>query len=272
MPNQFQTARTSAHLWKLLQSDGGLQVDGYDNHLVTQLRDSLQLSGDAPLADQLDTAGISVERFVEAFFTAAAPYVAMWSDLLHLFEQAAATAGQTNLQINYQFGETGGLDLAFDLASFRQSLQIVEAVTARFDLSGDGVLSQLWQLPNLVESTARRPPSGSDEADRFAEACLEPSRPWPDDLPARPSSPEPTLDALLDEAWDLIDLVFTSMRALSTNHQALMALHSDDATAATSGMRAGTLRQLESDFWLPTTVIALTNALSIPENAAFAER
>jgi hypothetical protein len=87
--NPFLDAHTSVDLWHLLQSDAGLQPGDYDKHVEPGLRKKLGL-GAGRMADELAAHAVSVERFVAAFFAVAEPFVRMWSDLLMLFERAAA--------------------------------------------------------------------------------------------------------------------------------------------------------------------------------------
>jgi hypothetical protein len=258
--NHLTDASTSADLWRLLTSEGGLQPEDYDEPIVRQLQASLNLSESLPFEEALKSANVSVERFVGAFFEAVAPYVAMWSDLLALFERAAATAGEHNLRVAYRFDEADVPDLTFDLEHFRQVLEIVEVMTARFDLSGEDAVSRLWRIPDVINRDGWRPPSGSGEIDRFAESSGDRFWPWPGALPPRPTCTDATLDALLSEAWDLASVILTGLRSISRDYDSLMALPYDDASPVASGASRRRLRQLESDHWLATALIALSNA------------
>lgn len=270
MEREFKNAADTPELWRLLVTEGGLQADDYDAPLVDYLRAELGLLGVAPLESELAT--VPMERFVEAFFVGIAPYVAMWSDLLALFERAAATVGELNLRIAYRFEESDDLDLDFDLNHFRRVKEVIELLQARFDLSG-ATLAGLWAVPEAVPDRGNWiPPSGSPAADTFFEIRSDRSRPWPSALPTRPVSVYGGLDPMLAEAWALLEVVFDGVRLLGPNHALVMETWGeDDQAPLVAGANRGLVRQVESDFWPSTTAVALTRATRALDASAASE-
>lgn len=260
----FVDARTSVELWELLQTDAGLQPGDYDEHVERELRKELGL-GAGPMANELTAHAVSVERFVAAFFVVAEPFVRMWSDLLVLFERAAATAGDANLRVEYRFGEDQPA-LDFDLNHFRSVLATAERVMARFDLSSDDLPSRLWAVFHALGGRPRfGSATGFDDVDRFARRCEDRAAPWPEAMPARRASTLAALDELLAEAWELAEVVLGAIRSISSTYETLMALPwDDDRPVGAGGAARSKLRLAQSDFWLPTIVVALTRAASRP--------
>jgi hypothetical protein len=261
----FRDATTAAELWQLLESDAGLQSSDYDEPMVRELRKKLGLIGRGSTQDELTARNVTIEQFVAAFFDAARPYVKMWSDLLVLFERAAATAGETNLRVEYRFDENA-LALDFDLDHFRRAIETAERVMARFDLSTSDLPHHLWAVLNALGDEARHdPPAGVVEVDRFHQTTMDRSAPWPAALPPRRESANPRLDGLLAEAWSVAGIVLDGLRSISHNYESLKTLPWDDeASTGASGASRRDLRQVQSDFWLPTLIVALTRAANPP--------
>jgi hypothetical protein len=257
----FRDATTAAELWQLLESDAGLQSSDYDEPMVGELRKKLGLIGRRSVEAELATRSITVEQFVAAFFDAARPYVKMWSDLLVLFERAAATAGEANLRLEYRFDEKAPA-LDFDLDHFRTAIETAERVMARFDLSSSELPGQLWGVVYALGNEARQDRvTGEAEVDRFAQICHDRSAPWPTALPTRRESNLPRLDGLLAEAWAVAEIALDGLRSISANYESLMALPWDDETpTVASGATRGALRQVQGDLWLPAIIVALTRA------------
>jgi hypothetical protein len=258
-------ARSSAELWRLLETTGGLLAgdDDYDRPLVDELRARLDLPLDVPIDEALDAKGVSTEAFVEAFFNAVEPYVAMWSDLLALFERAAATAGDQNLQVDYRFGAGSSLKLRFDLEHFRRVIERVALLRARFDLRRESLASDLWKITRVVEvDWGPWTPAPTDPLERIRLACGPDSHAWPVELPQPPQSGDQRLDGLVNEAWLLFDAFLRALRAISRNHASLMRLADEERTPSVLfGATAEQVRQTESDFWLPTTVVTLSEGI-----------
>jgi len=82
---------TATDAWKELCKRGGLELDGRDVGLDKQILQRLD-----PMALSLEDAlsRSSMDDFTTAFFEALHPYIAIFQDILHFFEQAKATEGQ----------------------------------------------------------------------------------------------------------------------------------------------------------------------------------
>jgi hypothetical protein len=266
MASKFENAATSTELWKPLQTAAGLQAEGYDAPVVDELRRRLQLQSGAPMADALAAERISVEVFVEAFFASVSPYVAMWGDLLALFERPAAATGTANLQIAYRFDRAGRLDLDFDLEHFRRVAEILEQILTPFDLTAPNVAQLLWGIPNALDRGAWQRPTGVGEIDRFDATCRDPNAPWPASMPPPPQADSERLDLLISEAWTLLGRFLSALRSISSDHSSLMSQRYEDGEKTVAGgVSASTVRLVESDYWLPTTAVALTNASKVPQ-------
>jgi hypothetical protein len=257
----LELASTSRELWERLQTVGDLRPGDYDEELEAELRKALLLEGKADTAAELDAHGVSIERFVAAFFEAARPYVAMWSDLLQLFEQAAATTTTTNLQLEYDFGAHKP-KIAFDLEHFRRTLEVAEQITARFDLTSDNLNQQLWHLAQAFPGPTFTP-SGVSAVDQLADELASASRGavWPEALPPRPPSSDPSLDPLLAEAWELVEHILQIVRRASPDHTSLMRIGfpgPDDPTDHSPVVR--TIATVMSDHWISAMIQSIAGA------------
>jgi hypothetical protein len=265
MVEESPHAKSSAELWRLLETTGGLLAgdDDYDRPLVDELRARLELPLDIPMEEALDAKNVTTEEFVDAFFHAVEPYVAMWSDLLALFERAAATTGDQNLRIDYRFGAASSLKLRFDLEHFRRVVEQIALLRARFDLRGDHVPSEFWAITRVVDvGWGPWTTAPTDVLERFRLACGPDSEAWPSELPQPPQSGDQTLDGLVNEAWMLFSAFLGALRAISRNHASLMRLDDQQRAAVVLfGATAAMLGVIESDYWLPTTVVTLSEGI-----------
>jgi hypothetical protein len=263
----YEDASSSGELWNALTAHAGLQPDDYDEPLEAALRQRLRLDPQGPMEEQLASQNVSVERFIVAFFEAAAPYVAMWLDLLALFERAAATAGETNLRIAYRFDQAGDLELAFDLHRFRAVAEVVEQLTAQFDLSPPNLPQFVWAIPSAVAPRRWDSASGFPDVDRFAESLRDPRAPWPHAMPRRPAGRTPELDALLAEIWALGETLLRGLREISASHAELMGRgQSESDVVVVCGATHSALRLLQSDYWFPNAISVLSAALAGAED------
>lgn len=235
---------------------------GYDQSLVQELRNRLDLPDAVPMVEAL--AGIPIERFVRAFFEAAEPFVDMWEDLLALFERAAASTGSQQLDITYDFSAEQPRKLQFDLDHFRRTISRARQLMARFDLSraeqGDlGAVSEAYRGDR--DRYEGDMPSNPDVA-RFVHACEEER--FPGQMPRRPISSDPRLDALVDETWLLGDVVLADLRAMFVDYRGVRA-SGWEPRPVPSGLPYSTLRVTASDHWLPTLVATATATLASGE-------
>ncbi len=217
--------------------------------------------------------GCSAEEVIRAFLIEAEPFVMMWSDLLKLFERAAATSGQSNLQISYSFDdELPGL--SFDLEHFRRDVRRAQEMVARHWFT-DNNLGSAWGLARAFEPIAgglfAEPDSGIEEVDTFVDDARDGAQ-WPRDLPLRPSpsTPDPPFEALVEETWDLAARFLDGLRTSSTNHSGLQRDRSDTGPLLDEAPFAA-VRQLESDYWLPALVRTVAQAAASASTALGAD-
>lgn len=152
-----EAIRSGAACLQALENVGGLDAR-YDAALIDDLIVALGFDPSKSLRAQLAADVVSVERFIDAFFIAAAPYAAMMTELLCFFEAAKATASSSGtLRIAFDFGhKIEGLD--FDLESF--------AVWERRFIEGRDLVMRdevAWNHDYLVELCAmveRSAPAG----------------------------------------------------------------------------------------------------------------
>lgn len=88
--------KDSLTAWQSLSQIGGLELDGRDKDLATQLKN--QIDKNAPnLESALKT--ISTDLFLHAFFQIIQPFTMMFRDVLEFFQMASAREGQAQWKI-----------------------------------------------------------------------------------------------------------------------------------------------------------------------------
>jgi hypothetical protein len=105
--------RDSLSAWKGLREIGGLELDGRDEDLASQLKDQLD-----PGAFDLEAAlaRASTDQFLQALFQTVQPFVGMFRDILSFFERAGARHGQSQWKV-------GIGDEFIDLRHFEELLE-----------------------------------------------------------------------------------------------------------------------------------------------------
>lgn len=99
--------------WNYLREHGGIELEGRDEGLDQRILERLD-----PVAPSLHEAlaAATMEAFARAFFTAIAPFVAMFRDILDFFEHADATKGQDQWTLRLD-------EVDVDLEHFRKWLR-----------------------------------------------------------------------------------------------------------------------------------------------------
>lgn len=252
-----EIVRQAADLWRLFVGQGYLrEKDQQDRDLVAELVQRLALRTDIPVQDAL--ADVSIDRLVREFFGIAKPFAAMWADLLALFERAAATTGPAQLDISYDFS---GEDpkLTFDLRHFRRAVEIVRQLMSPFDLRGADQTT-LWNVVRAFGPDLGQNGHGSRWPQVLAFAEVLRTEPFPEDLPERPGWPEPQLDELLEETWQLMTTVLQDARTVFGRRE---AIYEDRAPlpAVPSGFPLHDLRLVISDYWFSALLQAMAGAV-----------
>lgn len=197
---------------------------------------------------------------VDEFFALAKPFAAMWSDLLALFERAAATTKKDQLDISYRFsGKTP--ELTFSLQHFRRDVEVVRDLMTPFDLRRTDS-NQLWDMvrafcQNHLASLDRSFwwPQVIAASEALHEGML------PDKLPERPRSEMPRLDVLLAETWQLVTTVLHDACTVF-GRRAATHVSRAQLVAVPSGLPVRALDAAISGYWFSDVLSAMTYALS----------
>jgi hypothetical protein len=145
--------------WKHLVMQGGLELTGRDEDFEAELLTQL-LPSALSLEDALRQ--VTIDRFLQAFFATARPYVRMFEEILKFFEAAGATRGQHHWRLALD------LDTDLDLDHFREQLEQFSSIRGRaelpaFDLNG------AWQINQCLDG-GKAPRSSTVDFD---------NHPWP---------------------------------------------------------------------------------------------
>lgn len=116
---------TSQDLWKILQEQGGLQPETYDQTLVQDLTQELGLDSMPPLLPQLTA--VSPTKFLVALLSALQPWSTMVSDILQMFERHGVHNSNTHLLIEFDFGPSNE-KLRFDPNHFKKVQELQQAL------------------------------------------------------------------------------------------------------------------------------------------------
>jgi len=209
----------SHEVWDYLCRNAGLDTDFYDSAFEQDLRKALGLAETGDMHFLLRQASVSTELFLGAFFEAAEPYAQMMSDLLVMFERAAADTADDNVAIEFDFGaDLPQLD--FDLRSFRQWLERWKRVSTVLTVNIWDI-ELMWELARVL-----RPQRDLDQVIRnhppvarwIHEYELER---WPTSMPPPPQSGNPDLDARLNRVWKLWETVVRESSRFGASHEDL---------------------------------------------------
>lgn len=219
-----ESIRTSRQLWDALQESAGLTLSGdsdaYDNQILAELRSGLVGGLPGDLGSLLEARNIPIERLLEQFLRAVAPFGRMMSDVLAMFEQAAARRSDRNLRLSL---DVEGLEakLDFDLSHFRETVERVSRTMAMvryrdWDQSG-------WTIPQTFRESGLgrrlqqdrglgdlRPPDPSIDA--WLEA-MDSGHSYPP-LPEAPRSGNERFDRLAASVWADLDSFQAAAREL----------------------------------------------------------
>jgi hypothetical protein len=252
-PQSMVDAQASA-VWSFLEREGGINERLYDSQLVSELRSALGLSAAGQIAGELARRGISVEQLIRTFFSLTAPFAAMATDILVMFEKAAARRTGTNLRVAFDFNK--GEPLRFDLDHFRDFIEVFER--ARIELmSRDWPRDLLWRLYPQIPRSER---AGHSELQDWA-AMIQDHR-WPDRLPSAPASGNAELDAFTATIWPLVEEVVGAIKRFALPPGRLYSEYHGGRIATEVLERAAgrwdidTLCGLDSDYWATSLVLS----------------
>jgi hypothetical protein len=257
--------KTAEEAWAFLIREGGLDVQGYDEDLLTALATTLAASaphwdGSKPFSANLKSGGLTIEQFVYSFFSAVEPYARMLADIYGFFEtHGVKTAEDKALRLQFDFGAKKG-ELEFDIESFREMSRAWDkVVTKAFVTLWDD--DALWRLESYFQE--HRTPWGEYED---VQATLGPfidawnRGAWPP-LPPMPKAGSDAADAAIEKMWGVLERVLDQCRAAAADQRSLRERvgkaqnHPDDAS---DGLRdVVTLARVCGDHWPRTFAVSI---------------
>ena len=252
--------RDAASAWAYVRDHGGIELEGRDEGLDARILQRLN-----PAAPSLDEAvqSATLEAFARAFFEAAAPYLAIFRDVLKFFERAAATFGQHQWTLRID-----GYDLGLD--HFRQWIEAwnrAGGVVREVPALDFGAVWDLWRILPAngdADAVAR---DVSDWVDAYNAGAYEP---MPGSLTGAACPEELRASASIAEA------ALARLNEANLNRERLMALYRSRQSRmnASDALDFWTIAQNETDYWLRSFVVALASAARLPrpELAATGEK
>jgi hypothetical protein len=271
---------TPLSAWQHLCEFGGIELQGRDEGLDAQILSSID-----PNAFSLDEAlsNATMETFVRAFFRSLSPYIEMFRDILHFFEQADATQGKTQWTLR-----VGEIDL--DLEHFRQWLdawqQLVELEieVPAIDFNAE------WEIRSKLRNKF-----GYDAAEKAKSGVDAEIRKWLEDLekglyPLMPESLTPwKIRQPLSKLASIIYVKLQILNDLKLDHEGVKKLDRKSETKLdangvaklnangvaiqekkyksdpSDSFALGTLLQNETDYWLRSASALLVFASNLPD-------
>ena len=257
--------RDPVSAWRHLCDLGGIEPGGRDEGLDQRIQNFLD-----PGAPSLEGAlsSSTMDAFARAFFASLHPYVEMFRDILHFFEHANATRGESQWII-----QLDQVDL--DLEHFRQWLASWDALS-KTDLRVPAIdSSAVWQLWHKlqqrkpvgeeIQRSSRNDIRGIADDVRAWVAAYDNDKylPLPQSLlpPNCPPQLKDTASIALAAIQRLLDLGLrpSTRKQLYDDHR----VSGDPADA----LEFWTIAQNETDYWLRTFVVALSAAATSLNNA-----
>jgi hypothetical protein len=253
---------TPTAAWQHICEFGGIELQGRDEGLDKQILSGIDLTARS-LNEAL--AAATMEVFVRAFFRSLSPYIEMFRDILHFFEQADATQGKTQWTLR-----VGEVDL--DLDHFRQWLDALQQlVTHEIEVPATDFRAE-WQIPEVFRSKF-----SYDEAKEVKSRAdvREEIREWLTDLE---SGNYPQMPDLLTP-WNIYPslsnvaaIIYVKLQILNDlnieNRDRLMEIYRQrqNETDRSDSFALGLILQNETDYWLRYVSSLLVLASSLPDD------
>ena len=261
--------RDGLSAWQGLSEIGGLELDGRDEDLATQLKD--QIDRNAPNLEAA-LATTSTDSFLQALFQVIQPFALMFRDVLDFFEKAGAREGQMQWKVSL-----GGEFI--DLRHFEEFLEHWNSIECEIEIPAIDRASAF--IPNDVrlasgslvylregESRDGSITTGIEDVDAWlAEYDKGSYAPFPENL-----NPD-KLGPGLDDAARIVIAALSVIRRRGLDREEMLAEHrarsyqSDERDA----LHPWTIAQSETDYWLRSTVqyLASLSIRSEEERNAF---
>lgn len=260
----------SWQFWKALKEDAGLSLKGsaYDTAMVDELRYLLTGETKGQLGPLLKKHRVPIERLLSEFLRTAAPFAQMMTDVLAMFEAAAAKRSDRNLKLSVQLDEVDA-PIEFDLASFTEQVErLTKAVAhgrpARLNPDNLWTIWHAFDHAPLVNGTARNgdrtkgPLPASHDLRAFI-GRMDADHDFPA-LPLGPSSGHSWLDELSNDLWREFRAFHHNAKRRFETYSGLRAqlyattFTEDEAPEAC-------LYQAATDFW-PSQIVQATGVIA----------
>lgn len=127
---------------------------GRDDALLRQLARKLDLDPNRPIPKQLESGKISLEDFIQAFFSVTEPFARMMSNVYSIMERLGARSAIRSIRMRFSFQEATE-ELEFDLEHFREWLAIYRRVRRTFivRLWSQDDIGKLYQPIRILQKT-----------------------------------------------------------------------------------------------------------------------
>ena len=260
--------RDSLSAWQGLSEIGGLEPDGRDEDLATQLKDQID-----PDASNLDDAlkSANTDLFLEALFRVIQPFALMYRDVLDFFTRAGERVGQAQWKVS-----VGNVHL--DLRHFEEFLARwdnieceleVPAIDWRSAFNHVYVGRESGNHDYLVESESRNGSSstGMEDVDAWI-AEYEQGRYAPFPASLHPDKLVPGLD----DAARIAIAALSIIRRRGLDRDEMLAEHQARSfqSERRDALDPRTIAQNETDYWLRSIVQYLARLLLRPEEEQLA--
>ena len=244
--------RDSLSAWHGLSELGGLELDGRDEYLATQLKN--QLDPNAPNLEVV-LATISTDLLLQALFQVIQPFALMFRDVLDFFEMAGGRKGQTQWKVSVG-------DEFVDLRHFEEYLEHWNTIECEIEVPAIDQASAF--IPNDV-----RLASGSLDYLREGESSdgsitigIEDVDAWLAEYENGRYAPFPgslhpdKLGPGLDDAARIVIAALSVIRRRGLDREKMLAEHRARSYRSDhhDALHPWTIAQNETDYWLRSTV------------------
>lgn len=142
--NEIIQVRTSAELYRLISRENLHLRRGFgrDDALHKQLAQKLGLDLAGSIPTQLESKKISVEDFVQAFFSVTEPFAKMMNNNYSIMEHLGARSAIRSVRMKFSF-QNASEKLEFDLKHFRELLATYRKLRDTFTV-------RLWSQDDIA--------------------------------------------------------------------------------------------------------------------------
>jgi hypothetical protein len=261
---QNSTLDSALDVWNFLCNSAGLEPNGRDEAIISELRRCLQL-GPQSIESELESNSVTAEEFVIGFLSSVSPFAIMMVEILRMFEHAGAQTSDENIQIAFNFAEYES-SLEIDLNAFRAASQLWSGALRDLRVR-QWEIDSLWRLNGCVRGANSLQGSASDDpvlrrwlSSFEIRGSLPPL--W---LPP-PQSQNQKLASVIAAVWSVWTGFLESCHRHASSHDELMAKRQSQLNSTQSHEEEPwplqLLVQVESDFWAVSMATDLYRAVS----------